>query len=64
MNHHMDLDPHPIRERTERMQRDVDSLRLKKRLREARGSSSASRFVALAVRRVLMPLVRAARLAG
>jgi hypothetical protein len=66
MNHHMDFDPHLIRERTERMQRDVDSLRLEERLREARGSSSASRFVALAVmRRGVMPLVRAAQhLAG
>jgi hypothetical protein len=64
MNHYMDFDPHLIRERNERMQRDVDSLRLEERLREARGSSSGARFVALAVRRGLMPLLRAARLAG
>ena len=62
MNHHMDFDPHLIRECNERMLRDVDSLRLEERLREARGSSSASRFVALAVRRRgVMPLVRAAQ---
>ena len=62
MNHHMDFDPHPIRECNERMQRDVDSLRLEERLREARGSSSRARFVALAVmRRGVMPLVRAAQ---
>ena len=66
MNHYMDFDAHLIRERNERMQRELDSLRLEERLREARGSSSASRFVALAVmRRGVMPLVRAAQhLAG
>jgi hypothetical protein len=48
MNHYTNFDPYPIRERNER-------------LREARGSSSASRFVALAVRRGVMPLVRAAQ---
>ena len=65
MNHYMDFDPHLIRERNERMQREVDSLRLKERLREAGGSSNASRFGALAVRRGVMPLVRAAQhLAG
>ncbi len=65
MNHYTDFDPYVIRERNEQMLRDVDSLRLEERLREVRGSSSASRFVALAVRRGVMPLVRAARrLAG
>jgi hypothetical protein len=66
VNHYMDFDPYVIRERNQQMQRDVDSRRLKERLREARGSSSASRFVALAVmRRGVMPLVRAAQhLAG
>ena len=55
-----------IRERNERMLREINLLRLKERLREAGGSSSASRFVALAVmRRGVMPLVRAAQhLAG
>ena len=62
---YMDFDPHLIRERNERMRRELDSLRLKERLREARGSSSASRFVARAVMRGVMPLVRAAQhLAG
>jgi hypothetical protein len=44
------------------MQREVDSLRLQERLREDR-QSSGSRFVALA-RTGVMPLLRAARLAG
>jgi hypothetical protein len=66
MNHYTDFDPYLIRERNEQMQRELDSLRLKERLREARGSSSGVRFVALAVmRRGVMPLVRAAQhLAG
>jgi hypothetical protein len=51
MSHYMDFDPYVIRERNERMRRELDSLRLQERLREARGSSSGSRFVALAVRR-------------
>ena len=62
MNHYMDFDPYFIRERNEQMHREVDSLRLRKRLREARGSSSGSRFVALA-RKGVMPLLRAAHLA-
>ena len=61
MNHYMDFDPYVIREHNERMLRELSSLRLKERLREARESSSASRFVALAVRRGMMPLVRAAQ---
>jgi hypothetical protein len=65
MNHYMDFDARLIRERNQQMQRELDSLRLEERLREDRGSSSASRFVALAVRRGVMPLVRAAQhLAG
>ncbi len=63
MNHYMDFDPYFIRERNEQMHREVDSLRLRKRLREARGSSSGSRFVALA-RKGVMPLLRAAHRAG
>jgi len=62
MNHYMDLDPYVIRERNERMHREVDALRERKRLREARGSSSGSRFVALA-REGVLPLLRAAHLA-
>ena len=62
MNHYMDFDPYAIRERNEQMIMDVNSLRLEERLREARGSSGA-RFVAL-VRRGVIPLMRAARLAG
>ena len=59
---YMDFQPHLIRERNEQMQREVDSLRLQERLREDR-QSSGSRFVVLC-RRGVMPLLRAARLAG
>jgi hypothetical protein len=59
---YMNFEPHLIRERNEQVQREVDSLRLEKRLREDRGSSGLH-FVALA-RMVMMPLLRAARLAG
>jgi len=59
---YMDFEPHLIRERNEQVQREVDSLRLEERLREDSGSSG-SRFVALA-RMGVMPLLRAARLAG
>ena len=62
MNHYTDFDPHLIRERNEQMRREVNSLRLEERLRETRASSGA-RFVPL-VRRGVMPLLRAARLAG
>ena len=61
---YMDFQPHLIRERNEQVQREVDSLRLQERLREARGrGSSGSRFVALA-RKGALPLLRAARLVG
>jgi hypothetical protein len=62
MNHYMDFDPHLIRERNEQMLREVNSLRLQERLRKNRQSSD-SRFSAVAKRGV-MPLLRAARLAG
>jgi hypothetical protein len=62
MNHYMDFDPYFIRERNEQMLREVNSLRLEERLRKDRGSSG-SRLSALAKRGV-MPLLRAARLAG
>ena len=42
MNHYMDFDPYAIRERNEQMIRDVNSLRLEERLREARGVATAS----------------------
>ena len=57
-----DFDPYLIGERNQHIKRDVDSLRLEKRLREDRGSS-ARRFVTLA-RRAAMPLLRAAHLAA
>jgi hypothetical protein len=62
MNHYMDFDPYVIRERNQQVHREVNSLRLEKQLREEQGSSGV-RFVALAKRGV-MPLLRAAHLAG
>jgi hypothetical protein len=62
MNHYMDFDPYVIGERNQQVHREVRSLRLEKRLREARGSSG-SRFVALAKRSV-MPLLREVHRAG
>ena len=62
MNHYMDFNPYVIRELNQQLHREVRSLRLEERLREDRGSSG-SRFVALAKRGV-MPLLRAAHLAG
>ena len=63
MNHYMNLDPHLMRERNRSSRRsELTSLRLEERLREERGSSG-SRLSALAKRGV-MPLLRAARLAG
>jgi hypothetical protein len=62
MNHYMDFDPYVIRERNQQVHREVNSLRLKKQLREEQGSSGM-RFVVLAKRGV-MPLLRAAHLAG
>jgi hypothetical protein len=51
MNHYMGFDPYPIiKERNERTRREVQALHLGERLREARGSSSGTRFVALARR--------------
>ena len=57
-----DFDPYVIGERNRHIKREVDSLRLEKRLREDR-SSSGRRFFALA-KRGAMPLLRAAHLAG
>jgi hypothetical protein len=62
MNHFMDFDPYFIRERNQQMHREVNALRLEKLVRYERGSSG-SRFVALA-RRWVMPVLRAAHLAG
>lgn len=59
---YMDFEPHLIRERNQQIRREVDSLRLEERSREDHGSSG-SRFVAF-VRRGMLPLLRAARLAG
>ena len=59
---YMDFQPHLIRERNEQMRGEFDSLRLQEQLRKDRGSSG-SRFVVLC-RMGVMPLLRAARLAG
>jgi hypothetical protein len=55
MNYYMDIDPYLARERHQQMLEEVNSLRLKKRLRKDRGSSG-SRFFALA-RRSAPPLL-------
>jgi hypothetical protein len=57
---HMDFNPDLIQERHRQMRREVDSLRLEKRLRENRGSSG-SRYFALA-RSSALPLLRGAGL--
>ena len=62
MNHYMDFDPYLIRERNQQVHREVNSLRLEEQLRKKHGSSGL-RFGALAKRGV-MPLLRAAHLAG
>jgi hypothetical protein len=62
MNHYMDFDRYVIRERNQQVHREVNSLRLEKQLHEEHGSSGM-RFVGLAKRGV-MPLLRAAHLAG
>jgi len=62
MNHYMDFDPYLIKERNQQVHREVNSLRLEEQLRKEHGSSD-SRFVTLAKRGV-MPLLRAAHLAG
>ena len=51
----MGIDPYLARERHRRMLGEVDSLRLRKRLRDERGSSG-SRFFALARRSALLLL--------
>ena len=53
---YMDFNPYVTQERHQQMLREVNSLRLNKRLRNERGSST-SRLVALA-RRSALPLVR------
>ena len=62
MNHYMDFDPYVIREHNQQVHKEVNSLRLEKQVRQD-GGSSGMRFVALAKRGV-MPLLRAAHLAG
>jgi hypothetical protein len=60
MNHYIDFNPDVIQERNQQMFREVNSLRLQKRLRDDRGSSG-SRFFTLA-RRSALPLLRGAGL--
>jgi hypothetical protein len=57
---YMDFNPYLAQERRQQMQREVDSLRLQKRLRDDRGSSGSG-FFALA-RRSALPLLRGAGL--
>jgi hypothetical protein len=55
---YMDFNPDLIQERHRQMLREVDSLRLEKRLRDDRGSNGLN-FFALA-RRSALPLLRGA----
>jgi hypothetical protein len=57
---HLDFDPYVAQERRQQILREVNSLRLEKRLRDNSGSSS-SLFFALA-RRSALPLLRGAGL--
>jgi hypothetical protein len=57
---HLDFDPYLAQDRRQQMLREVNSLRLQKRLRD-NGGSSSSRFFALA-RRSALPLLRGAGL--
>jgi hypothetical protein len=57
---YMDFNPYLTQERHQQLFREVNSLRLQKRLRDDRGSSG-SRFFALA-RRSALPLLRGAGL--
>jgi hypothetical protein len=57
---YMDFNPYVNQERRQQMLREVDSLRLQKRLRDDHGSSG-SRFFTLA-RRSALPLLRGAGL--
>ena len=56
----LDLDPYLAQERRQQMLREVNALRLQKRLRDNH-ESSGSRFFALA-RRSALPLLRGAEL--
>jgi hypothetical protein len=62
MNYYMDFNPYLAQERHQQMQREVDSVRLRKRLRDDR-HRSRSRFLALA-RRSAPPLPRQAGTTG
>ena len=62
MSYFPGLDPYADRERNEGIRREVQTLRLEKRLGEHRGSRG-SRFLAL-TKRGVRPLLRAAHLAG
>jgi hypothetical protein len=57
---YMEFNPYLTQERRQHMLREVNSLRLQKRLRD-NGGSSSSRFFALA-RRSALPLLRGAGL--
>jgi hypothetical protein len=58
-----DFDRYVIEERNEGIGREVRALRLEKRLRENRGSSSGSRLAGF-VSRGTLPLLRRAGIAG
>ena len=62
MNHYMDFDPYVIKERNEQMNKEVNSLRLEKRLRKTR-NPRVSRLASLIKRgKLLIGGVRRKRL--
>lgn len=63
MNHYADFDLNVIKERNERIRREVQALRLEKRLRQNGGPRPGTRLVAL-ISKGTLPLLRRAGLAG
>jgi hypothetical protein len=63
MNHYADFDWHVVKERNERIRREVQALRLEKRLRQNGEPPSGAGLVAL-VSKSTLPLLRRAGLVG
>jgi hypothetical protein len=63
MNHHADFDQHVLKERNERIRREVQTLRLEKRLRQNGEPRSGAGLVAF-VSKSTLPLLRRAGLVG
>jgi hypothetical protein len=63
MNHYADFDRYAIKERNERIRREVQTLRLEKRLRQNGEPRSGAGLVAL-ISKSTLPLLRGTGLAG